>query len=352
MRWADPTAVVVALVALVAVAGGSPSVASDRTGQVVRIEKRVSRVLVGAGSFMMGIEPPDQTSQLLDDEVSQETTLLNDCLESFPRGVGLNQQRQPVQFCEYQYQSDLERMHARSVYVDAFLMDRDEVSVADYRRCVASGECSIDALVSGDERYIRADWPMVNVTWEESRIYCAAQGGRLPTEAEWEYAARGNDGRRWPWGEVARPRDWNHGQARTATMRMFEAVGPDIPADLMGDPDDSDGAEILGPAGHYPWGEAANGVRDLAGSVAEWTADAYVSNDLGRGYDVKVRGDWVPLPVINPVREGVGPHVVRGGSWRQPAFLGQTFARDPFNLLYDQNRRFAHIGFRCVRSAR
>ncbi|HLL22166.1 MAG TPA: SUMF1/EgtB/PvdO family nonheme iron enzyme, partial [Kofleriaceae bacterium] len=116
------------------------------------------------------------------------------------------------------------------------------------------------------------------------------------------------------------------------------------PLQFFGDPDGSDGHALIAPPGSYVWGESPFGTRDQAGNVAEWTADAFVETDQIRGYQ--------GLPATNPLREATSPtapRVVRGGSWRQPTFLAASNLRDPFNAIYDANRRFSHIGFRCAR---
>ncbi len=122
-----------------------------------------------------------------------------------------------------------------------------------------------------------------------------------------------------------------------------------IPSPLLGDPDDSDGTVLIAPAGKYAWGEGPYGTRDQAGNVAEWTADAYIHEDNQLGYD--------NLAPTNPVREPkpgelTPVRVVRGGSWRQPAFVAHANLRDPFNRMYQQNLRFSHVGYRCARTLR
>ena len=314
--------------------------------KVIRIERTLDQVYVAGGKFEMG---PD-------DEHAIE--LVAECQVAHPLKVTPG--GMPVRtFCDL-YETELTHMKAREVHVDGFFMDRTEVSVVDYRRCVAAGACRLDALVSGDERYIQTGWPMVNVTWFEARTYCGWKGGRLPTEAEWERAARGTEQRTWPWGDAPRVKDWNHGQPRDATMRAIDRT-PGL-VELIGEPDDSDGFAILAPPGSFVWGEAMGGIRDLAGNVAEWTLDAWVENPHAIGYQTlpitKERrgeeGEWASLPSINPVREGeLGDmRVVRGGSWRQPAFIGKSFARDPYNRYYEPQQRFAHVGFRCVKPGR
>jgi sulfatase modifying factor 1 len=123
--------------------------------------------------------------------------------------------------------------------------------------------------------------------------------------------------------------------------------------DYVGDPDGSDGFPLIAPPGRYTWGASPYGARDMAGNVAEWTLDLWALDDTKRGYDnlEPKLARWESIGHINPVREGPSnqPHVVRGGSWRQPAWLGRTNLRDPYNILYDGDHRFSHIGFRCAR---
>jgi formylglycine-generating enzyme required for sulfatase activity len=313
------------------------------SGKVVRVEHPVSRTVdVPGGVFKMG----------LDDDAIEDLTRA--CKANFPNELNvINPQGQIAQQtsgCEL-YVNELDSMRQRDVYLTRFAIDRDEVSVTDYRACVAAGGCILDPLVAGDDRYIHDDWPIVNITWDEAQTYCRWRGGRLPTEAEWERAARGDDGRIWPWGNAPHDHDFNHGQPRTEVMRELDRARnrvsspPYLPIEFMGDPDDRDGALVMSPPGSYAWGEGPYGTRDQAGNVAEWTADGYVRTERKRGYD--------GLSVLDPYREGTTgeARVVRGGSWRQPAFLGRTDTRDPYNEIYLPDRRFSHIGFRCAFSA-
>jgi formylglycine-generating enzyme required for sulfatase activity len=141
-----------------------------------------------------------------------------------------------------------------SVDVAAFRLDPDEVTVADYRACVDANRCPADALTSlpgcnyGDRA--RDRHPMNCVDWNEAEIYCHWLGRRLPTEEEWEYAARGAAGRLYPWGNAA--------------------------------PDESRacfGRDATCPVGELTAGATPEGVRDLAGNVWEWTSSAYCPYD-------------------------------------------------------------------------
>jgi formylglycine-generating enzyme required for sulfatase activity len=329
------------------VALGGVGIAGDRVGKVIRIEQPPSReVYVPAGTFTMGVD--DDTAE----------TAVHMCELAFQSS---SEELQPFQtpsgvvsrFCD-RYQQELAQMATRLVYLSAFSIDRDEATVREYRRCIAAGACTLDALVAGDERYIRDEWPIVNVTWDEAQTYCRWRGGRLPTEAEWERAARGDDERVWPWGSPPRPGDFNHGRPRALQMREIDRAqsATAAPFQFLGDPDDSDGFALLAPPGSYPWGEGPlwgrTATRDQAGNVAEWTADARGYSDAKLGY--------ADLPTVNPRRDGglSDPRVVRGGSWRQPEFLGRANVRDPFSivpgeLMYLPTQRFSHVGFRCAR---
>lgn len=326
----------VAAVSFVATGNG---VAGERAGRAVRVEApRRVEVFVPAGTFTMGVDEDDAAAALAQCQLAY-----------YPPGVVPQLLLAPGQFTDLctEFHTDLVYMAPRTVSLDAYAIDRDEVSVEDYRRCAAAGGCTVDALVTGDERYIVDDGPMVNVTWHEALTYCRWRGARLPTEAEWERAARGDRAAAtWPWGELEQPRDFNHGQPRALALREIDRQAATLPFRAFGDPDGGDGFMYLAPPGSYRWGDSPFGTRDQAGNVAEWTADAYLRETHNRGYENLAR--------MNPVRD-VGAalsRVVRGGSWRQPAFVARSHLRDPFNLMYEATQRYSHVGFRCARSAR
>jgi formylglycine-generating enzyme required for sulfatase activity len=217
---------------------------------------------------------------------------------------------------------------ARRVYLSAFAIDRVEVTVAAYRGCVQAGGCPPAPLTLSDPRFVRPNLPVTSVTWDEAAAFCAWRHARLPTEAEWERAARGPDQRVWPWGNVLRPHAFNHGRFAV----------PDDPSssDLIAliRPDASDGAALLAPVGAHPDGASAEGVLDLAGNANEWTADWYRPEPPQTISTVNPRGP-----------EAGGLRVLRGGSWRQPPFFARTTYRDPT----PPDTRSAEIGFRCAR---
>jgi formylglycine-generating enzyme len=339
-----------AFAAVVALGGGllgGLARAGEPRGKVIQIDHRSREVMVPAGAFSMGVP---------DDELEVAVGLCEMFFEPTEQLALLRAQGRMGSFCT-SYRDELAQMAPRQVFLRAFAIDRDEVTTADYRACIAAGMCSLEPLIAGDERYIRDEWPLVNVTWFEAQEYCRWRGGRLPTEAEWERAARGDASGPWPWcweaGTcVERPADFNHGQPRAQAMRDVDRSAHHL--HLIGEPDDSDGTAQLAPPGRYPWSQGPYGTRDQAGNVAEWTADARGVDEATAGYrelpGCAEHDDTITC--INPVREGgVGDaRVVRGGSWRQPSFLGRANLRDPYNLVYEARRRFSHIGFRCART--
>lgn len=334
-----------------------PIASAQRAGKLIAVDHALPReVFVPAGEFVMGVSSRN-------DDISALTKL---CEAAFAqreaREFPLPGQAGTTSFCQL-YERQLEAMadrttgldgheRPRSVYLSAFAIDRHETTVAEYRACIAASACSLAPLIAGDDRYISDATPIVNVTWDEAQNYCRWRRGRLPSEAEWERAARGDDARRWPWGNRSRPKEFNHGKQRALAMRQIERLAwIGIPTAFIGDPDDSDGTSLIAVPGTYPWSEGPFGTRDQAGNVAEWTADTFggispnlVIDERGLGYN--------GLSSINPRRDGGpnDPKVVRGGSWRQPAFLGRANVRDPFNMLYVPDGRFSHIGVRCARS--
>lgn len=206
------------------------------------------------------------------------------------------------------------------VTISPFHIDRTEVTVDAYKRCVGAGACKTAGFPTLDPRYDRPDFPVTHVAWDEAKDYCRFAGGRLPTEAEWELAARGEAARAFPWGNVYNPHLCNHGS-------------------LAMDPTDaSDGFGGLAPVGSYKDGATPLGVLDMAGNVAEWVEDRIDQTPEG------LYTPYSPKPQTNPVALRGPYHLVRGGSYLNGAHLMRATARVP---AMGESRR-SDIGFRCV----
>jgi formylglycine-generating enzyme required for sulfatase activity/prolipoprotein diacylglyceryltransferase len=203
-------------------------------------------------------------------------------------------------------------------YVTAFQIDRTEVSRGDYQRCVQDNACP-PLPTAGDGPPPGPERPAALVSWPEARGYCAWRGGRLPTEAEWERAARGDGGRRFPWGAFWNPRLANHGTAvshpREPITSRRSACGPDC-----------DGFSAAGPVTGFPDGRSPFGLLQMAGNVWEWTADRY---DLAA--DARVPPAFA----------------IRGGSWRSPGYSLRVTQRA--GIKPDERR--PDVGIRCAYDA-
>lgn len=236
----------------------------------------------------------------------------------------------------------------RKVYIGSFLIDRYEVTNALYQEFVdATGhpapshqkpEFSLwldKTPLPGSEQH-----PVVNVSWEDAVAYCRWQDKRLPTEAEWEKAARGLDGRRYPWGN-----DWDLTRANSASYWAGRTIEFKDGKEWKTFWINGDGArisherglkgEILTmPVGSFPDGISPYGLFDMTGNVSEWVQDWYE-----------------PYSYLNaPLSDPQGPNgqllkVVRGGSWLKPARNLRTSDRD-YGYPTD---RASGIGFRCAK---
>jgi formylglycine-generating enzyme required for sulfatase activity len=209
------------------------------------------------------------------------------------------------------------------VTLDGFWIDRTEVTNAQYRAFViASGYRTPTICERGNSTYDDAgkeNHPVVCVSWDDARAYCEWAGARLPTEAEWEEAARGTDSRNYPWG-------MNFDGSRLNFC--------DINCDSdQKDPGANDGYAQTAPVGSYPMGVSPYGALDMAGNVWEWVSDWYSFYYYGRS------------PQSNPQGPNSGEYrVLRGGSW----FGSSSNARTAFRAWLHPDQRDSAIGFRCI----
>jgi formylglycine-generating enzyme required for sulfatase activity len=221
-------------------------------------------------------------------------------------------------------EGDDDEQPVHTVELDGFWIDRTEVTNAQYRRCVEAGDCSPPAESGsafrdsyyGDSLY--DNYPVIYVNWHQAAGYCAWAGGRMPTEAEWEYAARGPEGRVFPWGDEFDGTRLNYCDANCPWESADEAV--------------DDGYADNAPVGTYPGGASWCGALEMAGNVREWVADWY--------------GDYPSGRQVNPTGPASGEsRVLRGASWN----YAQYFARCASRSRFSPDDRDGIIGFRCAR---
>lgn len=235
-------------------------------------------VFVPAGEFIMGTSEKELEQYLL----------------LFPY-------RRPSRFYDEQPQ--------RIVYLDAFYIDKYEVTNEQYGKFLKETGRTPPPFWN-DKLYNQPNQPVVGVSWEDAKAYAEWAGKRLPTEAEWEKAARGTDGRIWPWGNEWDPTKLNANDVGTVDGYVYSA-----------------------PVGSYPQGVSPYGVYDMAGNAWEWVADWYDKDYYKYG------------PKINPKGPPTGEnHVARGGSWDMNndfTRCASRFGLNPGSLL---------TGIRCAKS--
>jgi formylglycine-generating enzyme required for sulfatase activity len=200
----------------------------------------------------------------------------------------------------------------------AFYVDREEVTNAHFAQFIQETGSQVQGdwhrYADGanfDARYYdvdRTSHPVVNVTWADASAYCQWAGKRLPFEAEWEKAARGEDGRRWPWGNDAHPDFANTGN-------------------------DADAEPDTKPVGSFPQGASPYGLLDMAGNVREWTASTLQTYPLA--------------DPLSPGTDGASSRITRGGSWLSLSDSIEVTRR----LAEPAGTAAKDLGFRCAVSA-
>jgi len=197
-----------------------------------------------------------------------------------------------------------------SVFLNSFWMDRTEITNAMYEECVKENVCSEPAylMTMSRDTYFYDDqynaYPVIAVNWDQANTYCQWVGSRLPTEAEWEKAARGTDGRQYPWGDFS---------PNESLANCNDNLG--------------DTAEV----GSYPEGSSPYGVLDLSGNVFEWVADWY--------------GVYQSDDTKNPLGPSSGENrIIRGGAFE----LGNIHLRATYRGEIEPEATYFDIGFRCA----
>ncbi len=196
----------------------------------------------------------------------------------------------------------------RRIFLKAFYIDKYEITNRRFRKFLRPVERYAGSFEEPGQ-------PVVGVTWFQARDYCARVGRRLPTEAQWEKAARGADGRIYPWGDE-----------RATCARAV--MGGEIPSCRKG--------FATWSVGSRPLGASPYGAMDMAGNATEWVADWYRGNF------------YAHMPRKNPKGPGAGSlKVLRGGAWFNSRFLMRSAFRTGF-APYESNHG---VGFRCARPA-
>jgi len=227
------------------------------------------------------------------------------------------------------YYSDCERawfeveQPVHTVELDSFWIDRTELTNGQYQQCVEAGACDpprdtgsdTRSAYYGDSAY--DDYPVVNVDWHQADAYCTWVGGRLPTEAEWEYAARGPEGRRFPWGD-----EYDGTKLNSCDVNCKYDWAEEV---------FDDGYADTAPVGSYPSGASWCGAFDLAGNVWEWMADRF--------------GEYSFERQINPTGPTSGTsRTLRGDAADGTRSVSRSAARHGMAA----NRAYQYTGFRCV----
>jgi len=225
-----------------------------------------------------------------------------------------------------------------TVYLDSYFIDIHEVTNSQYAQCVAAGICDPPATYTYEGTTVFKDsgyndpqfgnYPVVWITWTDANTYCSWVGKSLPTEAQWEKAARGSsDTRIWPWGNT--PPDCSLANYRPGGGGQGYCREPDVRGNMY-----------TSEVGSYPQGASPYGVMDMAGNVWEFVMD-YVSIYYYEEYEPDA---WPPNPVMLDESASVDKGL-RGGSWDTNDFLLRVSYRGIGGGLDGKSES---NGFRCV----
>ena len=250
----------------------------------------VTMRLVPAGEFTMGVD-----ADVASTECQKFTSVISSCNRDF-----------------------FIKLAPHKVTLSDFYMDTYEVTNAAYKRCVDTDKCAPPTQSDSNTRSVYYgkpefdEYPVIYVDWSMAKTYCEWRGARLPTEAEWEKAARGTDGRAYPWGEGI--------SCDKANYRSYEGNNCVYETTKVG--------SYLDDASPY-------GIYDMAGNVHEWVNDWYEEKY------------YQSSPSSNPLGPDSGEfHVLRGGSWRND----ESYVYSASRVGTEPTATTNSIGFRCARS--
>jgi formylglycine-generating enzyme required for sulfatase activity len=240
------------------------------------------------------------------------------------------------------------------VKIDPYCLDKHEVTVARYKACSDRGACkragkenvwpgitpaqqkTYDPLCNLNDPDKLGQHPINCVDWEQAKNYCEANGGRLPTEAEWEFAARGPDGRIYPWGDDPPSAKLLNACGKECVAWMKKHPDPDVEILTMYDADD--GYPNTAPVGSFPAGKSRYGIEDVVGNVWEWVSDWYAEYDAATTQAL----------ASNPKGPASGKdRVIRGGSWNGSH---ASWVRPSYRFHVAPTARSYGFGFRCAKS--
>tara|TARA_B100000686_G_C16761230_1_gene958841 strand:+ start:1253 stop:2056 length:804 start_codon:yes stop_codon:yes gene_type:complete len=198
----------------------------------------------------------------------------------------------------------LDETPGQAVYLDEFFIDRHEVTIKDYSGFIEATDKEVPKLFN-NTKFNQPNQPVVGATWQDAVEYCTWLGKRLPTESEWEKAARGTDGRRYPWGNNPDPLKGNF---RGKKDKFYYTAS----------------------IGSFPEGQSPYGALDMAGNVFEWTRDWYN-----------------PHPGNSQKSDMFGKKfkVIKGGSW----YSDMDLARSALRGKIPPGQRSNYVGFRCAK---
>ncbi len=232
---------------------------------------------------------------------------------------------------------DLSSFAVHNVVLSTFLMDKYEVTNRKYKDCIESGKCSYQR--SNYEHMREDNQPQLKVTWFQARDYCRAYGKRLPTEAEFEAASRGNEGSVYPWGNTP------------ATCELA-VIKDESGRGCYGHPGEGfhstpDRRKLTGntwdvgskPAGYY-------GLFDMSGNAQEWVSDWFAPTLLKCGAGCQGNNPKGPCNGSDKC-PGFDEKIVKGGSWYWGPIAARSSSRRPH---YPANKPTHHFGFRCAKS--